>query len=98
MSKMLTVVARVRAKPGKEEQVREALMALVEPTRKEAGCINYDLHRSQEDAALFLFHENWISREALDKHLQMPYLQELGAKAEDLFDGPVEVTLWDNVS
>jgi quinol monooxygenase YgiN len=27
-----------------------ALGALVEPTRLEAGCLNYDLHRSVDDA------------------------------------------------
>ena len=97
MATPLTVVARVRAKAGKEAQVREALMALIAPTRAEEGCINYDLHLSTEDPQLFLFHENWTSRAALDEHLQKPHLQELGAKAEELFDGPVEITLWERI-
>src|SRR5687767_11430265 len=97
MSTPLTVVARIRAKAGKEVQVREALMALIAPTRAEKGCINYDLHQSTADPQLFLFHENWTTRAALDEHLQQPHLQELGAKAEGLFDGPVEITTWEKI-
>lgn len=34
---LLTVIASMRAKPGQEDQLREALTSLVEPTSKEAG-------------------------------------------------------------
>ena len=58
----VSVIARLRAKPGKEGVVREELMGLVEPSRKETGCINYDLHLSDDTTGLFLFHETWASR------------------------------------
>jgi len=40
----LTVVAHVHAQAGKEDALREALLTLVEPTRREQGCVQYDLH------------------------------------------------------
>src|SRR5688500_5916632 len=39
------VVAIFVAAPGKENELEELLSTLVEPTRKEAGCIKYDLLR-----------------------------------------------------
>ena len=54
--KTLTVVATFEARPGKEAGLRAALIGLVAPTRKESGCINYDLHISTESPARFLFH------------------------------------------
>jgi hypothetical protein len=42
---LLTVIARMHAKPGKEQELRDALVALVEPTSKEKGYVNYDLHQ-----------------------------------------------------
>ncbi|MCA8945121.1 MAG: antibiotic biosynthesis monooxygenase [Planctomycetes bacterium] len=95
---MLTVVAKVRAKPGYEEAVLAELTALVEPTRKEEGCINYDLHRMQAEPAVFLFYENWTSREALDKHAKSPHLQAWGAKQSEMLVHGVEVNLFDMVS
>ncbi|TAK94934.1 MAG: antibiotic biosynthesis monooxygenase, partial [Verrucomicrobia bacterium] len=44
--KTITVVATFKARPGKESELRAALIGLVAPTRKEAGCLNYDLHAS----------------------------------------------------
>ncbi|PIQ86995.1 MAG: antibiotic biosynthesis monooxygenase [Candidatus Omnitrophica bacterium CG11_big_fil_rev_8_21_14_0_20_45_26] len=96
--KPITVVARIRAKQGKEAQVREALLGLVGPTHAEAGCLQYDLHQSKLDPALFLFYENWSSQKALDQHFKTPHLLALGAKADVLFAEPVSITAWEMIS
>jgi len=62
--KTTTVVATFEARPGKEIELRNALVGLVAPTRQEAGCLNYDLHVSTEDPRRFLFHENWTTKMA----------------------------------
>lgn len=94
----VTVVATFKAKPGMEETARETILALVAPTRAEAGCINYDLHRSPDDPSVFMLYENWVSKKDLDEHLAMPYLQDLLAKADDLFTEPVGIALWQMIS
>jgi quinol monooxygenase YgiN len=94
----VTVTATIKAKPGLEQQVREALMALVGPTRKEPGCINYDLHQSLDDSGLFMLYENWTSRRDLDEHLNMPYLKDFLAKATDILAEPVEIKLWEMIT
>ena len=43
-NKKLTVVAVVYAKPGFEKQVEQELLKLVPLTRKEPGCLQYDMH------------------------------------------------------
>ena len=90
----VTVVARIRAKAGKEKDVRDTLLALIEPTSAEKGCLSYDLHQSEEDEGLFLFYENWESRKDLDNHLLMPYLQAFIAKSEEILAEPIDLSLW----
>ena len=70
----LTIVASIRAMPGKVELVRGELEKLVPITRAEAGCLQYDLHQDNEDPAHFLFFENWESRELWQQHMQAPHL------------------------
>lgn len=94
MGNKLTVVARIRAQPGRTDEVREALLGLVWPTRKEAGCINYDLHQSQEDPTLFLFYENWESPEALDAHGRSAHIQAFRARSGELLAAPVLLELF----
>jgi len=71
---MLTVVAKIIAKNEHIDEVGMNLKKLLSPTRSEDGCINYDLHRSIENSAVFIFHENWKSKSHLDAHLQSQHL------------------------
>jgi quinol monooxygenase YgiN len=91
----LTVMALLRAKPGNEEAVKQGLLALLEPTRNEPGCINYDLHQSVGAPGLFMFYENWKSKTDLDGHLKTPHMQDFMRKGREILAGPPEVTLWE---
>jgi quinol monooxygenase YgiN len=70
----VNVVATVVARPGKESEVESRLGSLVAPSRQDAGCIRYDLHRDLDNAAVFVFYETWASRELLEAHLNTPHL------------------------
>ena len=97
-AKTVTVVATFQAKPGKEAELKQALIGLVAPTRKEAGCINYDLHVSPEDPGKFLFHENWTSKAALDAHLKNDHIQVLLPRLEALAVGMPEIKIWEQIA
>ncbi len=94
MADVLTVVARIRAKPGMENRVREILAGLSAPTRAEKGCINYDLHQSLDDPCRFVFYENWTSRKELDEHARSQHIKSCGAQLEGLLTEPLEITFW----
>jgi quinol monooxygenase YgiN len=96
-AKTLTVTAQIKAKPGKVDQVRQELLALVAPSRHDPGCVNYDLHQARDNPALFLFHENWLSQAHLDAHLQKPDLQATLARVGQLVAEPPQITLWEKL-
>ncbi|MES0882850.1 putative quinol monooxygenase [Roseibium sp. SCP14] len=70
----LTIVANIKANPDKIELVKSELLKLIDITRAEEGCINYDLHQDNENPAHFMFHENWESRELWQAHMNAPHL------------------------
>lgn len=78
----LTIVANIIAKQDKIEVVKSELIKLIEPTRLEEGCIDYDLHQDNENPAHFVFLENWTSRELLQKHLQSEHIAAYKAATE----------------
>lgn len=55
----VTVIARFVARDGMEGRLEQELRAMVEPTRAEPGCINYDLHRQSDDERVFVIYENY---------------------------------------
>jgi quinol monooxygenase YgiN len=54
----LFLVVGLRAKPGKEEQLKRDLRAVVEPSRQEPGCLRYELFEDRSDSSLFVFIEH----------------------------------------
>jgi len=95
MAQLLTVVAEMQAQPGKEEALRRAVLALIEPTRREDGCVQYDLHVHSSDPARFVFYENWTSQEHLDRHAASSHLKQFGTATADLLVKPPRIeTYW----
>ncbi len=89
------LTAVLKAKPGQEEAVKEALLSLVEPTRKEAGCLCYNLHQSKADPTQFMFYEQWASKEDLEAHGKSPHMKALGAKLKDKTEKSGEVVMYE---
>lgn len=97
-AKTVTVIATFQAKPGKEAELRQALTGLVEPTRQEPGCINYDLHVLPESPGNFLFHENWTSKAHLDTHLQSAHIKALLPRVDELCAAFPEIKIWEQIA
>ena len=76
MTKPLTIVARIEAHPDKVELVKSELLKLVEPKRKEVGCLQYDLHQDNENPAVFLFSENWENRALWRRHMESQHIAD----------------------
>lgn len=78
----LTIVANIKAHADKIDLVKAELVKLIAVTRAEKGCINYDLHQDNENAAHFMFYENWETRELWQSHMENQHLAEYMAATE----------------
>jgi len=85
------VIATFVAAPGKEDELEEALVALVEPTRREAGCLRYDLVRGHGRSAELVFIEEWESVPHLDAHSQTDHLRAAQARVAPLLGAPASI-------
>ena len=88
---LVTVIAHMREKQGKEQDLRDALEALIPPTRQEEGYINYDLHQGIEDPSLFYLYENWETVDTHETHMHTPHLDDFAGRLDDLLDGSLTV-------
>jgi quinol monooxygenase YgiN len=78
----LTIVANIKASEDKIDLVKAELVKLIDITRAEDGCINYDLHQDNENPAHFLFYENWESRDLRQAHMGNQHLKDYLAATE----------------
>ena len=82
MAKILTIIATIKAKKDKIDLVKSELTKLIELTLKEPGCIQYDLHQDNENPAVFVFYENWESRQLWLNHMDSDHLQAYASATE----------------
>ena len=87
----LRVVARIKAKPDKVEEVREALSGLVAPTRSEPGCIVYELLQNTDDPTDFTFVEEWESEAALSVHAASNHIRATRSRLDGIVEGATEI-------
>jgi quinol monooxygenase YgiN len=93
----VTVVERLRAKPGMEDLVKLILQQLVAETRTEEGCLSNHVHESVTDPGVFLSVETWKNRDLLERHSETSHIEAFRRKAEELLAEPAEMTLWENL-
>ncbi|MGC0379746.1 putative quinol monooxygenase [Streptomyces sp. SAI-229] len=87
----VVLLARMHARPGREQELQEALVPLVTATHQEPGCVAYEPHRGHDDPALFVMHEIWQSEAHLRAHEQSAHLREFAEKAASLTDGGIAI-------
>lgn len=85
------VVATVRAKPGKEDELRAATLPLVPEVRREPNNLLYFLHEDREAPGHFIFYEIFASQEDFEAHNATPHVRAWFARLPELADGGVKV-------
>ncbi len=86
-----SVVAEVRAKPGKEAELRAITLPLIELVRSDPANLVYFLQENRETPGHFIFYEIFANEADFEAHNAMPYVQEWFAKLPDLAEGGVKV-------
>ncbi len=80
----LTLTVILRPREGQESLLEAELRALVAPTRREDGCLTYELHRGADGPGALLLHEVWASREHHKLHTQTPHFLRWNARKDAL--------------
>lgn len=84
----LILLASFQAKAGYEDQLREALANMVEPSLAEAGCLGY---RPLSDPAVpgaMICLEEWTDAAALDLHFQTPHFNAVAKILDEILAVP----------
>ena len=88
---MIHVMARITVKPEFAAQARGILTTLVNETRKESGCLAYELFQGQDAAHVFQTVEQWADEASADAHMSTPHVVAAIAAAGPMFSAPPEI-------
>ena len=74
---MVIVIMKMNARPGKRRELKQTLLALIEPTRKKKGCLSHDIFQDIENDNRLNLVEVWESQEDFDDHLRSDHFTVL---------------------
>ncbi|EIV5417994.1 TPA: putative quinol monooxygenase [Klebsiella aerogenes] len=87
----IALIAVLKAKAGQTEALRDALQALLLPTREEPGNLDYALFQLRDAPDTFYMRESWRDQQALDEHIAQPYFQAFIGQMESLLAKPLRL-------
>lgn len=82
----IVAVATVKAVKGKEDQVAEALRKAAQDSRKDDGCLAYEVHVDLNDGSTFTIYECWASEQALRAHIKAAHSQTMFTRLKEITD------------
>ena len=95
---MLILTAKLRAKPGRAQDLINLAEQAIGPSRSEMGCITYELLQDPFDQESFTFFEKWRSREDLELHFKEPHFLEFAVESVKITDGPASLVSYEVAS
>lgn len=94
----MVVVAKLKAKSGKEKEMEDALREMVGKVKDEEGTLAYTLHRFKKDPSLFLLYEKYKDKDALNYHGSTPHFKKLFENLATLIDGEADIGFYDEIA
>lgn len=90
-SEVISIIAVLKAQPGKIDALKQALQALLLPTRREPGNIEYELYQLRDTPDVFYVRESWPGQASLDEHITLPHFQAFILQMNDLLAEPLRL-------
>ena len=84
---MITILARFKIQPGKEEEAEEAMKSMAESVESnEHSALTYIFLRNRKDPTEISVFEIYADGDAFDTHRSTPHMATFGSKFGSIFD------------
>jgi quinol monooxygenase YgiN len=83
-SRPFALLVTIKAKAGKEKDVEAVFALCIAATKKEPGCLAYELNRDPDEPTTYLMYEKFKSVAALEDHLKQDHTRKLLKALDEL--------------
>ena len=93
-AKPFAVLVTFQVKPGKEKDFEAAFRPAIAATKKEPGCVAYELNRDPDHPETYVMYEKFKSVAAVEEHLKAKYTQTLLTTVGPLTEGELKIKVY----
>lgn len=94
---MITLVVKALIKEGKVDEYKRITNELALESRKEEGCVSYNLYVDIDNPQILTFIEVWKDKKAIETHNNTKHFKKLAPKLRELREGSSEVNFYEYV-
>ncbi|MGL4670064.1 MAG: putative quinol monooxygenase [Methanobacteriaceae archaeon] len=91
---MIIVLAKASPKENMANNIINEAKSLIEATRAEKGCIEYNLYNPCDGENTLLFVEKWENKEYLKLHLEQDHFIKFGSAIGDFLARDLEISVY----
>ena len=91
MTDQVRVIVSITARPEAVKDIESIVLELGRASRKEAGCLRYEVLRNNADPRVFVLYEEWTSNVHLDAHNKTAHFAKAVTTAQPYLARPLEV-------
>jgi quinol monooxygenase YgiN len=91
VSERVFVIVKVVARPDATASMGELVLHLAAESRKEAGCVLYQVLQNSAEPNVLVLYEQWESSGHLDAHNKTPHFHEAVTNAQPMLAQTLEV-------
>ncbi|MGQ1784047.1 MULTISPECIES: putative quinol monooxygenase [unclassified Saccharicrinis] len=91
------IIVTVNFYPTKvhQENFLVAFNQLAETTRKEDGCISYEIHPKGDGSSAYFLFERWETKEKLEAHLATDHIARFGKVSKEWLEKESELSFYE---
>lgn len=87
---MIYIIETIDAKEGRTEELERLLLEAMPNSRKEKGCIFYDLYQEKDNPHRFALVMAFKDRSAYEHHITAPHIAALEKYSDTVYHNVVE--------
>lgn len=91
-------VAILKAKQEKREELKNALLQLISPTRSEPGCIYYILFEDNKNKGTFYMWEAFQDKNAFEFHIETEHFKNFINRVNEWMNDPIQLIELEKIS
>ena len=93
-AKPFAILVTFKVKAGKEKDFEAAFRPCLAATKKEPGCISYELNRDPDHPELYVMFEKFRGVPALEDHLKQKHTQTLLSTVIPMCEGDPQIKVY----
>jgi quinol monooxygenase YgiN len=94
---MVHVMASIVVQPEQAQAARTLLAGLAAESRREPGCLSYELFQRPDLPHVFRTVEQWQAVSDIDAHMRTPHVGKAIAAGQTMFAAPPEIVSYARV-